>query len=471
MNKELVVTRFAPSPTGELHIGGARTALFNYLFAKSLGGKFLLRIEDTDQERFVEGATERIVESLNWLGICPDNSDKLVVQSQRLSVYKKAALKLVEEDKAYICTCSKERLAEVRQKQIDAGKAPMYDGYCRDKKYDATSLKEGGYTIRMKMPREGQVVVEDLIRGKVTFDLSLFDDQVLIKSDGYPTYHLASVVDDNEMEVTHVLRAEEWLPSTPKHLVLYQMLGYESPKFAHLSMILAPDKTKLSKRHGAVSVLEFQKDGYLAEAIVNFIALLGWNPKNEQEIFSLKELEENFKISNVNKSAAVFNIDKLNFLNEHYLREYLANNRNCIKTILCGFGLEEPTEAELDLLGRGGFKTVGEAVEYILKLRQDPNYSSDILIFKKSDKDKTRSGLSLVFTSLESTSESDWQIDKLQQKLTEVAQKDNLANGDVFWPTRVALSGEEKSPSPTELLMALGKTESLKRIKKALDIL
>ena len=315
-NKQLKIrTRFAPSPTGELHLGGARTALFAYLFARQNKGKFFLRIEDTDLDRLVKGADKRIIESLNWLGIKFDSQP--IYQSKRLKIYQKFAKKLVAENKAYWCHCSPEKLAQMRQEQIQNKIAPKYDGCCRDK-----NLKEQkGAVVRLKMPAVGEITVNDLIRGEVIFKNELLDDPVLLKSDNYPTYHLANVIDDYQTKISHVIRSEEWLSSTPKHLVLYQAFGWPAPQFAHLPMILGSDKAKLSKRHGATAVLDYKKQGYLPEALINFIAFLGWNPGTEKEIFSLEELIKEFSLERVNESAAIFNLEKLNWLNGYYLRQ------------------------------------------------------------------------------------------------------------------------------------------------------
>lgn len=462
-----VRTRFAPSPTGELHIGSVRTALFAYLFAKSKGGEFLLRIEDTDRARFVEGSVEGIIKSLDWLGISPDNRKTIVVQSKRLDLYKSAVAELLKSNKAYVCTCSKDRLAKLREEQIKKGMPPMYDGKCRDSKIRITDnsqfedyLKKGS-VIRMKMPKRGKIVVNDLIRGKVEFDASLLDDQVILKSDGYPTYHLASVIDDHDMQITHVIRAEEWLSSTPKHVVLYEMFGWKAPLFAHLSMILGPDKKKLSKRHGATSVMQYKEDGYLPEALVNFIAFLGWNPKDEREIFSLEELVKEFKIENINKGPAVFNIEKLNSINSAYLKKVAS-------PALKDFGIEKLTKGEAELLGRGGYSTLKEMAEEISRLRKATDYDGKMLVFKKSSKENTLKGLEVAMSELDHIGEKDWNAQELQMKLGLVVTRNNLTNGDVFWPVRVALSGEEKSPSPVELLVALGKDESIKRVREAI---
>ncbi|MFA7253715.1 MAG: glutamate--tRNA ligase [Patescibacteria group bacterium] len=465
MNKN-IITRFAPSPTGELHIGNARSALFEYLFAKHDKGTFLLRVEDTDRERFVEGATDRIIESLKWLGFAPDNLAKFPIQSERLDLYKKHAFELVKKGHAYLCTCSKEKLDEERSKLEKAGKAPRYTGTCRDAGIKIEDVEEGKYVIRMKMPKSGKIVVNDLIRGQVEFDLSLVDDQVLLKSDGYPTYHLAAIVDDHDMDITHVIRGEEWLSSTPKHLTLYKMFGWEAPEFAHLPMILAPDRTKLSKRHGATSVVEYKNLGYLPESLINFMAFLGWNPKDDREYFTLKELEDEFKIENVNKAPAIFNIDKLNNINEHYIVELAKSEKQKAKSLLEEFGVGNATDGEVQLIGRGGYKTLKEAADYILELRKEPEYKAEILIFKRSDKKNTMLALETVSEKLKA--ESEWTSDNVQKALEYTVIENGLSNGDVFWPIRVALSGEEKSPSPVELAAALGKEESLKRIQKAI---
>jgi len=466
----MIITRFAPSPTGELHIGGARTALFAYLAAKQSNGKFLLRIEDTDRARFVEGSDERIIWALDWLGLAPDNSDDIVYQSKRLETYKKAAFDLVKAGKAYICTCSKEKLAKSREEQEKTGRPPRYEGYCRTADFKLQDLKEGCYVIRMKMPEEGKIVVVDQIKGNIEFDLSLFDDQVILKSDGYPTYHLASVVDDHEAGVNYVIRAEEWLPSTPKHLILYQMFGWKPPKFAHLPMVLATDRTKLSKRHGATSVVEYKNLGYLPEAIINFLALQGWNPKDNREFFTLSELISEFKIENINKSPAVFDLDKLNSINEYYIIEQSKTQNSKFKSLIQNF-ISDITDQELELIGRGGYKTLKEFAEYIQKLRKEPVYKPEILIFKKSTKEATAKGLEEAINKIQDISKEQYNDTTIQQLLTEVVSEHNLTNGDVFWPVRVALSGEERSPSPVELALALGKDETLKRIRKAIELL
>lgn len=422
-----------------------------------------MRIEDTDRTRYVEDSDKRLIEALDWLKLIPDNRDKIVFQSKRLEIYRKYALELVEKGKAYICTCSKEKIDADRATQEKSGKLPGYLGHCREAKIKLEDVKEGEYVIRMRMPKTGKVVVHDLVRGDVEFDLSLFDDQILLKSDGFPTYHLASVVDDHEMGINSVLRAEEWLSSTPKHILIYEAFGWDLPDFGHFSMILAPDKSKLSKRHGAVSVEQFMNEGYLREAIINFVALLGWNPKTDQEIFSLEELEKEFKIENLNKAPAVFDIVKLNSINSQYLVK-LPFDR--IKQELERFGLEKPTPEMIEIAQRGGFATTKSAAEYVLSLFEEKKFPPEMLIFKRSDKKNTLLALKQVSDKLVSLEE--WSSDKFQQALQYTVIENGLGNGDVFWPIRVALSGEEKSPSPVELALALGKDESIKRIQTAI---
>ncbi len=463
MNKEKIITRFAPSPTGEPHIGNFRTALFEYLAAKSTGGKFYLRIEDTDRGRYVEGSIEKIIDALKWMNLVPDNLDDIVYQTKRIGIYKSYALQLLKEGKAYICTCTRERLDEDRKRQESEKRPTGYEGHCREAGIKIEDVKEGEYVIRMKMPKSGKVIVHDLIRGNIEFDLSLSDDQVIIKSDGFPTYHLAAIVDDHEMEITHVIRGEEWLSSTPKHLTLYRMFGWQAPEFAHLSMILASDKTKLSKRHGATGISEYKKLGYLPEAVINFLVLMGWNPGDDREFFTLAELKNEFKIEEVNKAPAIFNLEKLNSINSYYLMK-LEPKR--LKAELKNFDVNDMTDGEIALLLRGGYATLKEMAEYIMVLRAEPDYKAEILIFKKSDKKNTTIALQIVNEKL--TVEDEWSANNVQKALEYTVTENGMTNGDVFWPVRVALSGSEKSPSPVELMVALGQEETLKRISNAI---
>ena len=324
-----VRVRFAPSPTGYPHVGNIRTALFNWLFARHHGGSFIVRIEDTDVARKVKGTVEAILDGLRWLGLDWDEGPQVggkyepYVQSQRLDIYRELAQRLISQGDAYYCYCSPQRLEKMRAEQVKYKQPPGYDRHCRYLSQEERSAKEEeGVTpvVRFKTPLSGQTRFTDLIWGEVVFENNTIDDFVLLKSDGYPTYHLANVIDDHLMEISHVLRAEEWLSSTPRHLLLYQALGFEPPQFAHLPMLLGADRAKLSKRHGAVSITEYRDQGYLPEAMVNFLALLGWSLDDKTEILSRQELINNFSLERVSRTAAIFNQDKLNWMNGVYIR-------------------------------------------------------------------------------------------------------------------------------------------------------
>lgn len=449
----MIKTRFAPSPTGELHIGSARTALFNYLFAKHNKGEFLLRIEDTDKERSSKKYEKNILDGLEWLGIAWNG--KILYQSSRLNEYKSVADKLVKdgfavEENGAIILKAKATLDKLGIKYEEAKKIST-DAKNKNSDQKAYLLKNIG---------------EDLIHGKIS---GVIADTVLLRSSGTPTFHLAVVVDDEFMKITHVIRGDDHLSNAPLHIVLQKALGYKIPKYAHIPMILGPDRSKLSKRHAATSVLEYKKLGYLPEAIVNFIALLGWNPKDEREIFSLPELVREFDLKNVNKAGAIFDIGKLNHFNMEYLKLKIQNAKVKTETknlqLLKNWGIENLSEREIELIGRGGYRTLKEVAEYISQLRREPKYQPELLIFKKSDREKTAVGLNRVLEKL--TTLTAWSEKDLNRVLFDVVSDNNLANGDVFWPVRVALSGQEKSPSPVELLLALGKDESIARIEKA----
>lgn len=325
-----VRVRYAPSPTGYPHLGNIRTALFNWLFARHYGGSFIIRIEDTDMTRKVDGAIQDILHSLRWLGLDWDEGPEMggkfgpYFQSQRLKIYHPIAQQLVREGYAYPCYCSPQRLEDMRAEQLRRGQPTGYDRHCRNfSEEECTRLEAQGVVpvVRFKTPLKGKTNFQDLIRGRMVIENNTLDDFVLMKSDGYPTYHLASVVDDHLMQISHVLRADEWLSSTPRHVLLYQALGYEPPQFAHLPMILGPDRSKLSKRHGATSLSEYREEGYLPQAMVNFLALLGWALDDKTEIFSLEELVKYFSLERISKTAAIFNKEKLHWMNGVYIRQ------------------------------------------------------------------------------------------------------------------------------------------------------
>lgn len=486
----MIKTRFAPSPTGYLHVGGLRTALYAYLIAKKNNGNFILRIEDTDRERFVEGATENLLRSLAWAGIKPDegvifSEDKKrieqigkngpYIQSERLEIYKKYVDQLINEEKAYYCFCSKERLEELRKIQ-EVNKQPTgYDGYCRNLSLEEVEKRIANnekYVIRMKMPREGITKFTDLIRGEIEFKNELIDDQVIFKADGFPTYHLAVVIDDHLMEITQVIRGEEWLSSTPKHLVLYKMFGWQPPQFAHLPLLLNPDKSKLSKRQGDVAVEDYRDKGYLPEALLNFVAFLGWNPGTEKEIFSLAELIQNFSLERVNKAGAVFNLDKLNWYNKEYLK--IIDEKRLLD--LCGPLLEEKYSisnsqfsiSKVIALEKERATTLLELVKNLRFIFEDLPYESDVLVWKKDNQEGTKNKLQELYNYLNTLSVQEWTKDNLDKKVGEWIKEKDYGVGNVLWPMRVALAGQKNSPGPYEIAEVLGKEKSLERINKAI---
>ncbi len=486
--------RFAPSPTGFLHIGGLRTALYNYLFARKNKGDFILRIEDTDQTRSVPGGIEAIIEVLNKVGLKYD--EEPYIQSKRLDIYKKYALELVKKGKAYYCFCSTERLEEVRQKQIGEGKLTMYDKKCRDlteKQRNKETKKRTPYVIRLKVPEKGVTAVDDIIRGEVQFENKLIDDQVLLKSDGYPTYHLANVVDDYLMKITHVIRAEEWLPSTPKHILLYKAFGWKPPKFAHLPLLLNSDKSKLSKRQGDVAVEDYLKKGYLPEALLNFVALMGYNPSAEQEVYSLEELVRGFDLEKINKTGAVFNIEKLDWLNGVYIRKksldelvdlclpYFKESGALIPTISPPIPREVGEQGELEGVDKNWLKKIVALEQERLKrldeiiylteffFKDKLNYDPQILIWKKMNREDVKNTLNKLLLFLEKIPEGDFIREKLERLIKDFIRDNKFAAGDMLWPMRAALSGRQASPGPFEIAEILGKEKVLQRIRDAIN--
>ncbi len=470
---ENVRVRFAPSPTGKLHIGSMRTALFNWLFARHHGGKFILRIEDTDRNRFVADATENIIEALQWYGL--DFDEGPIFQSKRTDVYKKYATELVKQGSAYYCFCPPTRLEELRQVQIANKQAPKYDGHCRnlDKAEIDRQIKSGKpYVVRLKIPAGGQTEFDDIIRGHISFENSDIDDQVLIKSDGFPTYHLANVVDDHDENITHVIRAEEWLPSTPKHILLYQAFGWPPPQFAHLPMVLGTDRSKLSKRHGAVPALDYRELGYLPEAVLNFIALLGWNPKTEREIFSTKELIQEFDLSKVNKSGSIFNLEKLNWLNSQYIKKmekekYYRERRKYLEKQNFKITDEKLLIGTMDL-ERDRLVTLNDSSEVASFILTDElKYDPKILVPKNETIEITKQALELVIKKFRKLSEGDFSRDKLKTELEKLITEHKLSNNQVLWPLRVAITGLEKSPGVFEIMEVIGRKRTIKRVEEA----
>ena len=487
----MIRTRFAPSPTGFLHIGGLRTALYNYLFARKNGGKFIFRLEDTDQKRFVEGAYENLIKMLEWAGLKFDEGPHIggahapYIQSQRFELYKKFADELLQKGAAYRCFCTSERLLQMRKEQEEHKLAPKYDKHCAKLSADEIEKLLAGKTpfvVRQKIPDSGEVNFTDLVREDVTFKCETIDDQVLLKSDGFPTYHLANVVDDHAMEITHVIRGEEWLSSTPKHILLYKAFGWNPPHFAHLPLLLNKDKSKLSKRQGDVAVEDYKLKGYLPEAVVNFIALLGWHPgENEtQEIFSVEELVEKFELKRVHKGGAVFDLEKLDWMNWQWRRrkfEAGAGEKTEKLLKLCAEFLPPEWKKDEEFLKRC-LVTVEE------KLLQKPQDAQQYLAFyfkndiavpetliinpkMKVDKDIAKKALEAVIKALGAFDNFADQ-EAIKTCLTSVISELNLKNGQVLWPTRSALTGEQFSPGVFEIIWALGKEKSIARLKKCL---
>jgi len=480
-----VRVRYAPSPTGLPHVGNIRTALFNWLFARHHGGSFIVRIEDTDQSRKVEEALESILDSLRWLGLDWDEGPQKggdygpYFQSERLDLYQKYARQLVDSGDAYKCYCSSERLAEMRA-QMEARKESVraYDRRCRDlSREEQAEFEAQGITpvIRLKAPLNGETTFNDLIKGPVTFQNEQLDDLVLLKTDGYPTYHLANIIDDHLMEISHVLRADEWLSSTPKHVLLYQAFGWEPPLFAHLPMILGPDKSKLSKRHGATSVTEFRDEGYLPQAMLNFMALLGWSLDDKTEIFSPNELIKQFSIERVSKTAAIFDHQKLHWMNGFYIRELKPEELLQQIMPVLDNGLPKqvkrpvPEKYVRDIvpLIQERINTLKEAVTYtdfffLGELEYDPS----LLIGKKMTPEATITALKAALSSL---SNIDFEHDMLESTLRALAEELGLKAGPLFTPIRIACTGRTASPGLFETMTVLGKEQCLKRIETAIS--
>ena len=480
-----ITTRFAPSPTGYLHIGGLRTALYCYLWAKKNNGKFILRIEDTDRTRFVPGAIESLLKSLESCGINNDEGPQLkngtliqqgekgpYIQSERLPIYQKYIQQLIDEDKAYYCFCTKEELETVREEQLQKGEKPKYNGKCANlTKAEVQKRLENNepYVIRMHLPKNQNVVFEDAVRGTVSINTDDMDEQVLIKADGFPTYHFAVVIDDHLMGVTDIIRGEEWLVSTPKHILLYDAFGWEHPRFVHLPTVLNTNKKKLSKRDGATNVEEFLDKGYLPEALINYIALLGWSPTEEtKEIFSLNELESVFDLKRINKSGAVFDIEKLNWFNAQYIKK--MDNSELKPMLLpylekAGYVSSETNLAILDYI----CETVKEKLHLISECCdllkpifdcQIDLQSAEIQEVLAYDTNKT------LFTALKS------QISKTEEVNPENAwtmlksiQKEYKIKGkSLFMPVRVALTGILHGPDLTHIMAIIGKEKLIERL-------
>ncbi len=445
-----VRTRIAPSPTGQdLHIGNAYTALINYVFAKKNNGKFLIRIEDTDRARLVEGSEKRILESLAWLGIPHDEGPDIggphapYRQSERLDIYKKHAEELVAKGHAYYCYCTKERLEQMRKDQEAKHLPPMYDGLC--KKIDLHEAKkrvdaDGIHVIRLNVPDEGTTTFHDIIRGDVSFENKLLDDQVILKSDGFPTYHLGVVVDDHIMKISHIIRGEEWISSTPKHILLYTFFGWDLPQFAHVSVLRNPDRSKLSKRKNPVWVSDYKTKGYLPAAIKNYLATMAWSFPDGRDIFSVEEMTREFKLEDIQTSAPIFDVEKLKWMNGKYLQESDIN---------AFYNGKYPEEK---------IKEIWPLVKDRMKVLPEFETLAGFF-FERPAKKESHPVLQGVLESC------DWNHDAMEKAIRDAAEKANLKAKDVFMELRIAVTGKSVGPPLLESLEILGKEETLARLR------
>ncbi|HUX12494.1 MAG TPA: glutamate--tRNA ligase [Spirochaetia bacterium] len=484
-----VRVRYAPSPTGLQHIGGVRTALFNYFFARSQGGKFILRIEDTDQERFNPDSLKDIYDTFGWLGVHWDEGPDIggpfapYVQSERTEVYREYAEKLVVSGHAYRCYCTPERLHSLRREQQGKNLPQGYDRRCRNlTEAEQTEFRSQGIepVIRFKVPLSGSTVLEDIILGRIerkNEDVST--DPVLLKSDGFPTYHLANVIDDHFMEITHILRAQEWIPSGPLHVLLYQAFGWTPPAYCHLPLVTGTDGAKLSKRHGATSIIEFRNAGYLPDALINYISLLGWAYDDSRELFSVKDLERLFSLEKLNKSPAVFDYKKLEWFNGIYIRDRLdADLVGDLTPFMQRSGLvsDPPVEKELELLRaalpliRERLHFLGDAPEMVAFLyREIESYNAEEAVPKKMDAKSTVAVLDALLPVLEGF--ADWSDEEVEERLRGLAEQLGQKLGNVMMPLRVAVTGSRVSPPLIGSIRLLGIEKTVKRVKKLKELL
>jgi glutamyl-tRNA synthetase len=477
-----VRTRYAPSPTGDPHLGNIRTALFDWLLARRHGGQFILRIEDTDQARYVEGGVENLMAALRWLGLewdeGPDTGGEYgpYVQSQRRETYREHATRLIETDWAYRCYCSPERLDEVRKAQQARKEPPRYDRHCRDLTPEQRDEAEaGGATpvVRFKTPLNGETRTVDALRGEVVFQNSTLDDFVILKSDGYPTYHLAAMVDDHLMEITHIIRGEEWLPSAPRHFLIYEAFGWDPPVFAHVSRVLGSDKAKLSKRHGAHSVLEYRDQGYLPDALVNFLALLGWSLDDHTEIMSRQMLIENFSVERLIPNPAVFNAEKLLWMNGMYIRE--MPDEELADAVLPFLERHLGRPADRGILMRA-VPLVKERIKLLSEISEmadffftdgDLEYEVATLLGKKYGGDAAGASAAVERVVGIADEVSEWTHERLEAAIRPLADELGVKAGDLFGLIRVAVTGRTAAPPLFETMEVLGRETSLERLRTA----
>lgn len=488
--------RFAPSPTGYLHIGGLRQALFNYFIVKHLDGKMIFRLEDTDRKREVLGAAFHLTKVLADVGIKFDEGPAIggdygpYIQSERQENYHKYLPKLLAEDKVYCCFCTPERLDEMRAQQTKDKLPPRYDRTCRDLSPDEVRerLDRGDtYVIRQKMPIDGEITVHDEVRGDITFKCENLDDHVLIKADSTPTYQYANVVDDHEMEISHVLRGDEWLSSFPKNILLYQAFGWTPPKYIHAPLILNKEGGKLSKRQGDVSVEDFLAKGYLPEALINFCGLMGWHPKDDNEILSMDDFCRLFEIKDISISPAIFDLDKLDFFNGYYIRQKGIEEltESCLPHLVMADSIERHGEGKYKLVSTGEEVSyeylkgvVGLAQERMKKLSEvaelsdffffEINYAPEMLVWKKSTVENAKAALEKIHELLDKIPAKEWVRHAIKDEIMTYLAAKELKTGEYLWPLRVALTGKEASPGPFEVAEVLGKEKSLARLQQAI---
>lgn len=483
-----VRVRYAPSPTGNPHIGNIRTAMFNWLFARRNGGQFVVRVEDTDQGRITEGAVEHILDGLEWLGIDWDEGPRVggpygpYFQSERLERYHDAADQLIASGNAYRCYCSPERVAELRKEQARNKERQGYDSHCRYLSEDERGAKEAEgapSVLRFAMPQEGITSVEDAIRGHVEWQNDLTDDFVLVKTDGFPTYHMAVVVDDHAMEISHVLRAEEWLPSTPRHVQLFRALGLDMPTFGHLPMILGSDRAKLSKRHGATSLMEYRDDGFLPEALINFMALLGWSLDGETEVMTTETIRDNFTLERVGKPAAIFDLDKLQWMNGVYIRQ--AEQDQLADRIL-PFLEQEYADRLLPIdtdylrrivpLVQERLKTLSEAPEMLSYFFEDTlEFDPNALIQRGMDSDSTQAAIMRAHADLAAVPGEEFNHENLENILRSAGAELELSGRQFFGALRTAITGRTATPPLFEMMEVMGRDRVLQRLAAAAESL
>ena len=483
-----VRVRFAPSPTGFVHIGSLRTALYNYLFAKKMGGEYILRVEDTDQTRLVDGAIENMLTAMSWAGVNHDEGVMLdqngnitqkgeygpYIQSERLDIYQGYIKELLDSGKAYYCFCTKERLDEVREGQKAAGETPRYDGHCRElskEEIDAKIAAGEPYVIRLKLPENHVIKFTDLVRGETEFNTNDLDDQVLIKTDGFPTYHFAVVVDDHLMKITHVIRGEEWVSSTPKHVYLYEAFGWESPVFVHLPNILNTEKKKLSKRQGDVAVEDFKKKGYLPEGLVNYVALVGWSPEDNQELFTMEELEKSFSVERVSKSGGVFDTEKLNWVNQHYIKDADDDYLTDLATpflIEAGFINDEQATSKREFL-KGMISVLKEKLQYVKEITDHASIFFGDKVELETEECREFLKLEHIPTLVDALAEKIEKAEVVDEAFVkamfkEIQKEHGIKGKNLFMGSRITLTGQMHGPDLPKTMEVLGKEICLNRI-------